>query len=92
MPFTIRTGLTLVLPHFPWPHTYFFPQGYEAQLRDLDLLTSTNTGQQSYLHKLPQRRKELLTAVSFAEEQVNKKDRKDTHNSVCHFALEKKLL
>lgn len=68
LPFSISTGLTLVSPCLHWPETCFSPQGYKAQWRDLDLLTFTNTGQQSYLHKLAQRRKEPFTAESCAEE------------------------
>ena len=61
-PLTISNAPTLVLPCLPWPKTCFSPQGYKAQWRDVDLLTSTNTGQQTYLHKLAHRRKESSRA------------------------------
>lgn len=74
--FTINS-LTLVLPCLPWLETCFSIQGYEAQRRDLDLLTSTNTRQQSYLPKLAQRGKEPLTAESCTKksEWMKKKER-----------------
>lgn len=66
-PLTISIGPTLVLPCLLWNKPGLSPQGYTAQRRDLDLLTSRNTDQQSFLYKLAQSGKESFGADSFAE-------------------------